>query len=176
MTLEYAKYWHKPVSTIMNDAPKDWEIIMLTYIISNKLTDIYTKNIKQPDNSVLVSSTGAYIVNINAVNNILNKIYTNNKFKLLSNFHHVADHYIFALLNTYTYKYPYFTYSYTNDSTLHPEHLPGHIFSKEIAFNNTWGKMETFAQDNNILIYIILLFIILLLICLILFTNLTIVK
>ena len=40
MTLEYAKYWDKPVSTIIKEAPTDWEIIMITYIISNKLTDL----------------------------------------------------------------------------------------------------------------------------------------
>ena len=166
MTLEYAKYWDKPVSTIMNDAPKDWDIIMLNYNTLDKYTNLYTKNIKQPNNWVLAASTAAYIININAVNNILNKIYTNNKFKLLSNFHHVADHYIFALLNTYIYKYPYFTYSYNNDSFIHNDHLDSQFKAKKIAYENTWGKqLEKFTQSScNYNIYVILFILIMVLV------------
>jgi len=162
MTLEYAKYWDKPVSTIINNAPKDWDIIMLTYITDKILSDLYTKNY----NPYPIWSTGAYIVNKNAVNNILNKIYTNNKFKLLNGYTHTADNYIFALLNTYIYKYPYFTYSYNNDSTLHTDHLNWHFKAKKIAYENTWGKqLEKFTQSScNYNIYIILFILIMVLV------------
>jgi GR25 family glycosyltransferase involved in LPS biosynthesis len=172
MTLEYSKYWDKTTKDIINNAPKDWDIIMLTYITNSIISDLYARNLMQKNSYLEFSSAGSYIINKNGVEKILDKIYNNNKFILLKNYTHEADHYIFNLVNTYTYKYPYFTYSITNDSTIHPDHLPGHIKSKKIAFNNTWGKIETSAQGNNTnnkLIYIILLFIILLLILICLF-------
>ncbi len=141
MTLEYAKYWDKPVSIIIKEAPTDWGIIMMTYITLNTLTDLYTKR-----NDSLFS-TAAYIININAVNNILSRIYDNNKFKLLNGFFHTADDYIFSLLITYCYKFPYFIHSNANDSTIHSDHLEFHNKSKKKTFGNTWGQLEKITND-----------------------------
>ena len=163
MTLEYAKYWDKPVSTIMNDAPKDWEIIMLNYTIGGKFNfnELYNKH------KISIWSAGGYIINKNAVNHLLNQIYMNNKFKLLNGYTHNSDNYIFPLLITYCYKYPYFTYNDNNDSTIHSDHLDFHISSKKYIFKNTWDKqLEQFMQPScsNFFIYIILFFLILLLV------------
>ncbi len=173
MTLEYSKYWDKTTKTIMDEAPKDWNIIMLGYNTPDKLpTEMYTLNTNQNPNQLTnYFSATSYIINKTGVNNILNKIYNNNKFTMIKNYLHPADVYLFNLVKTYVYKYPYFIYKTDNDSYI----ADGAAFmnsSKERNFDNTWGKLETFAQGNNTnnkLIYIILLFIILLLILICLF-------
>ena len=166
MILEYSKYWNKTTKTIMDDAPKDWDIIMLAYITLNNLNDLYTHNANNG-----IYSTGAYIINKNGVNKLFEKIYDNNKFILLKGYKHTADDYLYGLLITYAYKYPYFTYASVYESTVHVGPSTFYDDTKKIAFNNTWGKIETFTQNNtvdgtnNTMIYIILLFIILLIIC-----------
>jgi hypothetical protein len=42
----------------------------------------------------------------------------------------VSDNYIFSKLNTYFYKYPYFTFPNENDSTFHDDHIQYHKIYK----------------------------------------------
>ncbi len=116
MTLEYKPYWKKSVKQIMNNAPSDWEIIMLTYIIRQIPKNIYTKH----NNNI--SGTGAYIINKSATKNILN-LTTNNIYKLNNKSLHVADSFIYNYNNTYVYKYPLFIYKDDQESTIHQSHV-----------------------------------------------------
>ncbi len=149
------------------ELPNDWDIIMLGYITLNNLNDLYTHNANNG-----IYSTGAYIINKNGVNKLFEKIYDNNKFILLKGYKHTADDYLYGLLITYAYKYPYFTYANIYESTVHDGPSTFYDDTKKIAFNNTWGKIETFVekiiQDNNIsnnyILYIII-YVIILLIC-----------
>lgn len=122
MTLEFKPYWKKSVQQIIDGAPSDWETIQLCYIISNMVPKkIYTKNTGN------LFSTGAYLINQNGANKILN--YTT-KHILNQNIKHPADDYLINSTLTYTYKYPLFIYGDNETSTIHQDHVNGHNISK----------------------------------------------
>lgn len=116
-TLEFKKYWKKTTKQIMDEAPSDWDIIQLTYTIIDKIPKkIYTKNNRK------YYGTGAYIINKNNIN-------ISNPIKLTSD--PAADVYLYNIFNTYTYKYPMFTYKYDTQSTIHQDHVQIHNESKK---------------------------------------------
>jgi GR25 family glycosyltransferase involved in LPS biosynthesis len=161
ISMDFVKYWNKSIKDIINNAPKDWEIIMLNYNSdgSIKLNDLYTLNNGD------IWCAGAYIINKNSAVKFINNIFKDGKYTLDVNKKHTADNYLFTNLKTYTYKYPYFTYPDNNDSTIHSENLQGHMNSKNRIIK-IWEKTktpETFenVKNKNIYIYIILLIIIL---------------
>ncbi len=118
MTLEYKSKWKTTIENIIQDAPKDWEIIQLCYIIKNKIPDeTYTLNKEN------FHSTGAYIINIKAAKRFMKHIFIENKYKLDVNISHNADIYLYKEFMTYTYKYPFFIYHTNNESYIHPEHV-----------------------------------------------------
>ena len=53
----------------------------------------------------------------------------------------VSDNYIFSKVNTYIYKYPYFTFPNDNDSTLHSDHLNYHKIYKNCNYL-IWNKLN----------------------------------
>ena len=144
ISLEYVKYWDKKISEITNEAPKDWEIIMLNYVAKKKLNDIYTLN-----NNGIISCCGSYLINKAGAKKLMNNLYIDNKFILLANAIHTSDNYIYSNLITYTYKYPYFTYPYENDSTIHNSHIAFHNYTKKLAFESWINKYK--SQNVNII-------------------------
>jgi len=130
ITLELKKYWRKSVREIIENAPSDWEVIQLCYIINGNRTnpnqfELYQRNIR--NNCV---SAAAYLINNKTAKKIINSIYIDGKYNLEHYIIHHADCYIFSKTITYTYKYPYFIYKSNNDSLLHPEDLNHHERSK----------------------------------------------
>jgi GR25 family glycosyltransferase involved in LPS biosynthesis len=130
ITLEFKKYWRKSVREIINNAPSDWEIIQLCYIINGNQTNpnqfkLYQRNIRNT-----CVSAAAYLINNRTAKKIINSIYIDGKYNLEHYLIHHADCYIFSKSITYTYKYPYFIYKSNNDSLLHPEDLNHHERSK----------------------------------------------
>ena len=63
------------------------------------------------------------------------------KWKCCSNDLMVSDNYIFSKVNTYIYKYPYFTFPNDNDSTLHSDHLNYHKIYKNCNYL-IWNKLN----------------------------------
>ena len=144
ISLEYTKYWNKSLCDIIKNAPTDWEIIMLNYISTEKIIKLYTPNIDGK-----ISSCQAYIINKKAAQKLINKILLfNNKYTLNKNFTHTADDYIYSSLKTYFYKYPYFTYSIENDSTIHDWHLDYHNYAKVLALMR-WREIYHFELNKN---------------------------
>jgi len=130
ITLEFKQYWRKTVREIMDNAPSDWEVIQLCYIINGSRTDpqqfkLYQRNLR--NNCV---SAAAYLIKNRAAKKIIGGIYADGKYNLEHYIIHHADCYIFSKTITYTYKYPYFIYKSNNDSLLHPEDLNHHEKSK----------------------------------------------
>ena len=128
--LEFKKYWKKTVKEIINNAPADWEIIMLSYTLGpghvfhdwDNVCD-YTDN--------LTSSTLSYIINKKGSSKIINSTYKNNKYVLDPKIRsHDADGYIYLIAKTYAYKYPMFTYKSDNDSTISEDHVDAVLASK----------------------------------------------
>jgi GR25 family glycosyltransferase involved in LPS biosynthesis len=115
MTLEYKKFWKKSLVEIMENAPPDWEIIQLCYITNRPVNQLYTYN-----ENGNIYSTGAYLINKKGIRKIKKQ---QDKYLLATQFGHSADVYLFNLFKTYTYKYPYFIYSYDNSSTIHDDHI-----------------------------------------------------
>ena len=142
MTLEFEKYWDKSIENIVLDAPKDWDIIMLTYIGWINLNNLYTEN---HINGIEMWSTGAYIINKKGGEKLYDTIYKDNMYALDTH-HHQLDYFLYKYLKTYVYKYPYFIYKDDNDSSIHTNHLNGHISSKNNIVN-VWNKYN--SMKNN---------------------------
>ena len=145
VNLEFVKYWNKSIKDIINNAPTDWDIIMLNYIISanTEITNEYTLN------HGMIYSTASYIINKKGANKLLN-IYKNNKYNLDIKKRHTADEYLFSSLITYVYKYPYFTYPNDNTSTIHNDHMSVHMNSKNYTiklWDELTNKIEDFKED-----------------------------
>jgi len=118
MTLEYKPYWETTIEYIIKNAPQNWEIIQLCYIVRNVIPNkMYTLN------EELFHSTGAYIINKNAAKKFIKNIFIENKYNLDVEMSHNTDIYLYKELITYTYKYPFFIYETNNDSYIHSEHI-----------------------------------------------------
>ena len=136
MNLEYKKYWKKTVKQIMNEAPKDWDIIMLSYtIVNNEHPYNNWDNVNEDYISQLSSSTVAYLINKNGATKFTNSTYnkTDDKYHLDPTINtHSADGYIYLKTKTYAYKYPMFTYKEDSDSTISANHNSINNNSKKI--------------------------------------------
>ena len=133
VTLEFSQYWDKRITEIIDNAPNDWEIIMLSYtVMGHDLIQLYTSN-KHGN----ICCASAYLINKKGAQRLIKNIYKENKYNLENNKLHTADNYIFASMNTYTYKFSYFTHPDNNDSTIHPSHIRFHNQSKKYA-KNIW--------------------------------------
>jgi GR25 family glycosyltransferase involved in LPS biosynthesis len=136
LSLEYKPYWNKRISDIINNAPIDWEIIMLEMLLFKPAISYfsfhdYVEAQSSSDDKKNIYCTGAYLINKKGAIKMMNTK-QNNKFILDTNISHCADRYIFKVLKTYAYKYPYFTYPSDNDSTLHPTDVNMHQECKQL--------------------------------------------
>jgi GR25 family glycosyltransferase involved in LPS biosynthesis len=130
-TLDFKKYWKKSVKEIINNAPKDWEIIMLSYYFEGDSHILWDwSKMKNDYTDHETYSALSYIINKKGSNKLINEIYKNDKYTLKQHLSPHADRYIFMSLKTYVYKYPMFIYKTENDSTL------GHNIQEHIQFKN----------------------------------------
>ena len=126
--LDFKPYWKKTLNEIIEEAPQDWEIIQLTYImLGQEPTNLY----EEWTNKKNLCSTAAYIISKSAAFKITNQLYKNGKWELPDNLPHQADRLIYLLCKTYTYKDCPFIYRTENDSLIHPSHLDFHGKNKE---------------------------------------------
>lgn len=119
ISLDYKKYWTKTIKEVIDNAPKDWEILKIyispehkpykkTYTLWNNPTIKY--NQYNELKTMGDWGTPAYIINNKAAKKIIHKIYHNKKYILSDCIPlHVSDYFIFKLLKTYVYKHPFFT-------------------------------------------------------------------
>jgi GR25 family glycosyltransferase involved in LPS biosynthesis len=142
ISTEYLQYWNKTICQIISEAPIDWEIIMLNYVSQTILTENYTLN-----QYGHINCCQSYLINKKGAIKLIDSIYKNNKFDLDMTKLHTSDNYIYSTLITYTYKYPYFTYSNNNDSTIHESHLDFHNWTKSIAFT-AWDKYYDLTNNK----------------------------
>jgi len=123
LSFNFMNYWNKDIKTIVEDAPNDWDIIMLGYFSLN----INRKEEYQKwDNEW---SAICYLINYNSIQKI-NSLKKEDKWICNENDLMVSDNYIFSKFNTYVYKYPYITFPNNNDSTFHSDHLDYHRLYK----------------------------------------------
>jgi GR25 family glycosyltransferase involved in LPS biosynthesis len=114
VSLDYKQYWQEDLNTCIQHAPKDWEILQLS-ITSKKLpSKLYTSTKYWGATAYLITKSGAL--------HFIQNNYIDGQFHLNPKIKHPADHYIFGMMKTYTFKYPYFTYT-AKDSTIHQCHV-----------------------------------------------------
>lgn len=124
LSLEYKRYWKKSLNEVIKNAPSDWEILQLGYGINHN-NDI-------PEREYTPMSVGhyfqtiSYLINKPAAIRFINEYYANGKYILYKNICQESDNFIFNVLNTYTYKYPFFT----NDLSFHSNVGTSTIYSR----------------------------------------------
>jgi GR25 family glycosyltransferase involved in LPS biosynthesis len=123
LSLDFINYWNKDLRTIIEEAPEDWDIIMLGYFSLNLNRN---NNYEKWNNEW---SALSYLINHKSSQKI-NNLKKNDKWLCNHNDLMVSDNYIFSKFNTYVYKYPYFTFPNNNDSTFHEDHLDYHRLYK----------------------------------------------
>ena len=137
-TLEFKKYWIKKIKDVINEIPKDWDIIKLYYGIHKETSDSESNWNNKINYTKYNNTSGAmsYLINKKAAINFINKYYVNNKYILNEDQeYYLADFFIFGNTKTYVYKFPYFIFSSNNNSTLHSDHLSEHYKCKQILIN-----------------------------------------
>jgi len=133
MSLEFLPLWKSSITDVISNAPKDWEILELGYIIWPQnyryLTDLYT-----PFVPIIFNSAISYVVKRSAAEKILSQhSFAKPNLHLYTKIRPVADVVVFDIVKTYTYKYSLFTYPDNNTSTIHDNHLEFHKQSKTMA-------------------------------------------
>ena len=123
------KYWNKDINTVISEAPSDWEIIGMSQTLNcnSNITGNYTPFWYG------FYSAQSYIINRSGAQKIMN-LYKLDKWDLNID-HHTSEKVIFGNTKMYVYKYPYFTYSLDNKSTIHNDHLDLHRRAKENSIN-----------------------------------------
>ena len=132
LSIEFIDYWNHSLEEIVQNAPDDWEILMLSNFTLNLKFD---SNYRPWNNDW---SALSYLINHKALYKLEKiKCPQENKYYSFEDVM-VADNYLFRTFTTYVYKYPLFTFPENNDSTLHHDHVAYH----EIYKNNNYFILE----------------------------------
>ena len=123
LSLDFINYWNTDIQEVINNAPDDWEIIMLGYFSLNINNNILYKKWNNEWSAI------SYLVNYKTINKIFD-LKKDNKWICKESDLMVSDNYIFSKFNTYVYKYPFITFPNTHDSTFHKDHLDYHRIYK----------------------------------------------
>jgi GR25 family glycosyltransferase involved in LPS biosynthesis len=142
-SLDVMKYWHTSLDNVINNAPSDWEIIKLFSFESTR-SALYNKikfpcfNKKKPKCS---TSTMAYIINKKSAIKIINKLWDGEKYKLPTILH-IADYFLYMMLTSYDYKFPFFIPRKNNDSNVQLKY-------KQKSNNATRRKIINFLKSKK---------------------------
>ena len=153
LSLDFINYWSLDLKTLIENAPLEWDIIMLGYFSLNlNRKGMYNKwSGEFSAISYLINYNGAKKmcklkfnhqnndeINKENIDNNKKDLWTCNKDDLM-----VSDSYIFSKLNTYVYKYPLFTFPENIDSTIHQDHIQYHKIYK----NNNYITLENIYEE-----------------------------
>jgi len=133
LILEDDVMFYKKTDTIQHvieNAPKDWDIIRLSSIPSlwKKYSSIPKKKYRSftvkcySDDCMADWGAQAYLIHKKAAKKIIDTFY-DKKYKLNNDTFHVADYLLFDELKTYTYKTPFFDNRKNNDSFIQTRKL-----------------------------------------------------
>ena len=134
----------KPIQEMINEAPKNWEILQLCSFTAKEM---HEKSKNHPEIDYIRNNgknrhynTACYLINRNGMENILRMSFTDNFFvinkKLDFPSSGTADIYIYENCVTYTILPVPFTVDNTNnDSTIHTDHTDNHIISSIYTLN-----------------------------------------
>ena len=137
VSLDMKPYWHKTIQQVMEEAPKDWEILRLHHTNVNQ-TELYKKltypcykltypcytkksrNLKiKNKNQYCNWGSASYLIHKRAALKLA-RLWNGKTYELPPNTAHVTDYILYDLLTTYVYKNPYFLLRKDNDSQIQP--------------------------------------------------------
>ena len=123
------KYWDKTLSDIVNNAPKDWDIIQLNTSNADELWKMHiNENIEEYlEWNEDYYSCLAYIINKNGMKKILSRYDTKN----IDNYCFISDRIIYKECNTYTLSKPLFLFELKFESTLQEDRIKLKKFKEE---------------------------------------------
>jgi GR25 family glycosyltransferase involved in LPS biosynthesis len=140
VSLDFKPYWKRSIAEIIKNAPNDWEILQLSYIIFQREPK---KEYQDNPFANLLCGTAGYIIRNTKAKQWMDEIAIPNYptssphpypiYQFNSNMPHQADKYLYMSCKTYCYKYPPFTYRDNNNSYLHQEHVMFHEKSKKLT-------------------------------------------
>jgi glycosyl transferase family 25 len=108
VTLDYKPYWKITIQDCIRNAPEDWEILQLCFFGDTLPKELYSPKHRH--------SAAAYIIRKKAAQQLMKKMQP--LFTLYEKLKPITDYYLFKVLKTYIYRYPFFTFE-NKDSTLY---------------------------------------------------------
>lgn len=161
LSLEYKKYWTKSIQQVIDDAPKDWEVIKLCMRgLADNVVKKYTLwepiQVKKKMTKCGLTngwtadwSAVAYLVRKKGADKLMKNLYHDDKYVLDNTRLHVSETIIFQGLKTYVYKYPYFTVRDNNNSFIQGQtNSYAEVPSKKITLSK-YKKMFRKTQKNT---------------------------
>jgi GR25 family glycosyltransferase involved in LPS biosynthesis len=132
---------------IMERAPRDWEVILISWIYDRELHREFTDWNRSFDDGFHIAGTGAYLVNRAALIKIhrLFEIRDGKVYVKKSDDHRsllqdknkwlVSDFFIYSNLKSYVYRNRIFA-TQNEESFIHPDHIDWHKQTQNITFNH----------------------------------------
>jgi GR25 family glycosyltransferase involved in LPS biosynthesis len=138
VTLELKPYW-TPIQKVLQDAPKDWEVLKLNSSFCYKKSDPLYTQLKFPCNEKTNPckwSAAAYVIKKSAAKKLM-RMWDGKRY-VLPDSYYVSDYVIFQQLKTYDYKYQYFIIRANNNSQLSTIQLKNYKTGKERRRKILW--------------------------------------
>jgi len=135
LSTEFLPYWKKTIQQHIDDAPPNWEILQLSYILfSNYHNEDYEFILMNKN----FCGTAAYLIKNDAAKRLIQYLCKYSSPAMprycigpeMPHYHH-ADRFLYTFFQSFSVKCPPFTYRDNNDSVIHPEHMDHHAESKE---------------------------------------------
>ena len=119
--LEYKPFWKKTFMECIKEAPSDWEILQLCFFGNKLPTQLYS-----PKHHY---SMTAYIIRKTAAKKLIKQMQP--LFTLDDTLKPASDSYIYKVLKTYVYRYPFFTFENKDSTIFDKKELIGRNKSKQ---------------------------------------------
>jgi GR25 family glycosyltransferase involved in LPS biosynthesis len=120
-SIEYKPFWKKTFMECIKKAPSDWEIVQLCFFGHKLPTQLYSSKHHY--------STTAYIIRKTAAKKLIKQMQP--LFTLDNTLIPVSDVYIYKVLKTYVYRYPFFTFENKDTTIFDKKELIGRNKSKQ---------------------------------------------
>jgi len=145
ISLDMKPYWQKTIKKVMEEAPKDWNILHLCNLILDQKDTYYKLNYPCYDPKLNTSnpcrfSSAAYLIHKRAALKLMKLLWNGKTYKLPPNTYHQADSITFELLTTYVYKIPFFLIRKDNDTQLQSISYRKHTNRLRLAFLSKMKK------------------------------------
>jgi hypothetical protein len=126
ISLDFYETWGKDFKQIIEGAPPDWEIISFGYYNTSLCP-------KPKEYTPWSGEWGAcaYLIHKERCRKRIPQLQHQHRWVVHLYDSMVADYYVFYYFKTYVYQYSYFTIPDTNNSTIHPDHIPYHMLYKK---------------------------------------------